>query len=65
LNVPKDELNIEIIEPGSAGIFGLVGGRKARIKVTVENKTPEPAPVAPVIEGDVVAIARDSLKTIL
>jgi spoIIIJ-associated protein len=62
LNVPKDELNIEIIEPGSAGIFGLVGGRKARIKVTVEKKAPE-AP--PAIEGDVVAAARESLKTIL
>jgi spoIIIJ-associated protein len=65
LNVPKDELNIEIIEPGSAGIFGLVGGRKARIRVTVEKKAPEPAPVAPFIEGNVVAIARESLKTIL
>jgi spoIIIJ-associated protein len=62
LNVPKDELNIEIIEPGSAGIFGLVGGRKARIKVTVEKKAPE---AAPAIEGDVVAAARESLKTIL
>jgi spoIIIJ-associated protein len=62
LNVPKDELNIEIIEPGSAGIFGLVGGRKARIKVTVEKKAPE-AP--PAIEGEVVAAARESLKTIL
>jgi spoIIIJ-associated protein len=62
LNVPKDELNIEIVEPGSAGIFGLVGGRKARIRVTVETKVPE---AEPVIEGDVVAAARDSLKTIL
>jgi spoIIIJ-associated protein len=65
LNVPKEELNIEIIEPGSAGIFGLVGGRKARIRVTVETKAPEPAPVTPAIAGDVMAMARDSLKTIL
>ena len=62
LNVPKDELNIEIIEPGSAGIFGLVGGRKARIRVTVETKAPE---AAPAIEGDVLAAAKESLKTIL
>jgi spoIIIJ-associated protein len=63
LNIPKDELNIEIIEPGSTGIFGLVGGRKARIRVTVETKKPPEA--APVIEDDVMAIAGDSLKTIL
>jgi spoIIIJ-associated protein len=38
LNLPMEELNIDVIEPGSAGIFGLVGGRKAKIKVTL--KTP-------------------------
>ena len=70
LNVPKDELNIEILEPGSSGIFGLVGGRKARIRVTVEKKAPEAPPVAepeapPFAPGDAVAVARDSLKTIL
>jgi spoIIIJ-associated protein len=69
LNVPKEELNIEIIEPGSAGIFGLVGGRKARVRVTVEIKAPEAAPAiqedARAIQEDVMALARDSLKTIL
>lgn len=36
LNLPVEELNIDVIEPGSAGIFGLVGSRKARIKVTLK-----------------------------
>ncbi|MFC1823340.1 RNA-binding cell elongation regulator Jag/EloR [Thermodesulfobacteriota bacterium] len=36
LDLPLDELGIEIIEPGSAGIFGLVGTKKAKIKVTVK-----------------------------
>lgn len=36
LNIPAEELDIEIIEPGSAGIFGLVGSKKARVKVIVE-----------------------------
>jgi spoIIIJ-associated protein len=40
LNVPVEDLNVDIIEPGSAGIFGLVGGRKARIRVTLKE-TPE------------------------
>jgi len=33
LNVSSDDLDIEVIEPGSAGIFGLVGTRKAKIRV--------------------------------
>ena len=37
LNLPVEELSIDVIEPGSAGIFGLVGGRKAKIKVTVNT----------------------------
>ncbi len=43
LNLPVEELDIDIIEPGSAGIFGLVGGRKAKIKVsfTELSKTEE------------------------
>jgi len=34
LELPVEDLNIDIIEPGSAGIFGLVGMKKAKIKVT-------------------------------
>ena len=41
LDLPIEELNIDVIEPGSSGIFGLVGGKKARIKVSVKT-TPEP-----------------------
>jgi len=37
LNLPVEELSIDVIEPGSAGIFGLVGGRKAKIKVTLRT----------------------------
>ncbi|MCG6878708.1 MAG: Jag N-terminal domain-containing protein [Deltaproteobacteria bacterium] len=42
LNLKKDQMDIVILEPGSAGIFGLVGGRKAKIKVTIKPKQPEP-----------------------
>ncbi len=37
LDLPVEELRIDIIEPGSAGIFGLVGSKKAKIKVTVKK----------------------------
>ena len=38
LNLPVEELQIDIIEPGSAGIFGLVGSKMAKIKVTVKEE---------------------------
>ena len=41
LDIPKEELEYEILEPGSAGIFGLVGGRKARVKVTLNGEEPD------------------------
>ena len=37
LALQPEELNFDILEPGSAGIFGLVGGKKAKIKVTLEK----------------------------
>ena len=60
LNLSKDELDVEIIEPGSAGIFGLVGGRKAKVKVT----TPMAEPIA-VEEENGVDIAKETLENIL
>lgn len=41
LDLSRDQMDIVILEPGSAGIFGLVGGRKAKIKVTVTREEPE------------------------
>ncbi len=38
LNLPIEELRVDIIEPGSAGIFGLVGSKKAKIKVSVKTE---------------------------
>ncbi len=42
LKLARDGMEIEILEPGSGGIFGLVGGRKAKIKVIVPAKEVEP-----------------------
>ncbi len=38
LNIQKELMEIEVIEPGSAGIFGLVGSKKAKIKILVPDK---------------------------
>lgn len=35
LNIPKEELKHDVISYGSTGIFGLVGTKKAKIRVTV------------------------------
>lgn len=39
LNIPREKLKHDVISYGSTGIFGLVGTKKARIRVTV----PEPS----------------------
>jgi spoIIIJ-associated protein len=41
LNIPVEELDVHIIEPGSAGIFGLVGSRKTRVRVNVSKEEEE------------------------
>jgi spoIIIJ-associated protein len=60
LGVSRDEIHVEIVEPGSAGIFGLVGGRKARIRATIpEKKEEEPT------DDEGLTIAKETLESIL
>jgi len=40
LNITPDEISYEVITRGSSGIFGLAGAKKARIRVTVPEKSP-------------------------
>ncbi len=40
LNISKEQLKHDVISYGSTGIFGLVGAKKARIRV----RAPEPPP---------------------
>lgn len=58
LDLQPEELNVDILEPGSAGIFGLVGGKKAKIKVTLEK--PEETN-----NENGVQLAREALEKIL
>lgn len=41
LHLAKDELKFQIITTGSSGIFGIIASKKAKIKVTVEEKVSE------------------------
>ena len=62
LNLPKEKLDIKIIAQGSTGIFGLVGGRKAKIKITIHEEVEPPQNE---IEENGVAIAKETLDNIL
>ena len=56
LNVNREEMEIEIIEPGSPGIFGLVGGRKAKIKVSTIKEKPAPVEEEKSISNEYIAL---------
>jgi spoIIIJ-associated protein len=58
LKLPQEELNFDIIEPGSAGIFGLVGGKRAKIRVVLEGPEEE-------IDENGLRFARETLERIL
>ena len=60
LKLSRDQINIEIIEPGSAGIFGLVGTRKAKIRVSPAIEYSDGTE-----EGKGLEIAKEALEQIL
>jgi len=40
LQVSRDQVSVEILEEGSRGLFGFVGSKPAKIRVSVNQKTP-------------------------
>ena len=64
LELTKDQMDIVILEPGSAGIFGLVGSRKAKIKVTVKQKEPQPVEAETVEEAEAVAAVPEDVPPV-
>jgi spoIIIJ-associated protein len=62
LHLTEAEMEIQVLEPGSAGIFGLVGGRKAKIKVTISDESPLTLAQE---EEEGVAMAKKTLEDIL
>ncbi|UCG64617.1 MAG: protein jag [Deltaproteobacteria bacterium] len=51
-HLTEEELDIEVLESSSTGIFGLVGNRKAKIRVTVK-------------EDSTIAVAQETLRKIV
>lgn len=58
LSVPRDDMSIEVIEPGSPGIFGLVGGRKAKVRISIAREEPSR-------DDEALDIARRTLEDML
>lgn len=46
LGVSRDEIEYEVLEEASKGLFGFLGGKPARVRVTLKKPVPAPAPVA-------------------
>ncbi len=44
LGQPRDRVEIQVITPGSTGIFGLVGARKAKVRARLKGGAPQAAP---------------------
>jgi spoIIIJ-associated protein len=66
LDIPEEELNIDILEPGSGGIFGLVGSRKAKIKVVIEGEEQGVMEEQEATDRDEgIRLAKDALENIL
>jgi len=70
LGLSEDKLDFEVISYGSTGIFGLVGVKKARIKVTVPEPKKaqveqQPQPRAEEKEEDVAEMAKEVLEKII
>ena len=63
LAIPEEDLSIDIIEPGSGGIFGLVGSKRAKIKVVIEAD--EQDEYTEDEKGDGIQLAKDALENIL
>ncbi|MBW1771629.1 MAG: Jag N-terminal domain-containing protein [Deltaproteobacteria bacterium] len=63
LAIPEEDLSIDIIEPGSGGIFGLVGGKKAKIKVVIEADEEDEYTEDETDDG--IQLAKDALENIL
>jgi len=59
LNVPREKLDIEVIEPGSAGFFGIVGGKKSKIRVRIKEEESQ------LLLQNGVFIAKEALRNIL
>lgn len=69
LNIPARKLKHDVISHGSTGIFGIVGAKKAKIRVSVPEtelpQVPEASPSPPPTEdNEAVALVEEAFETL-
>jgi spoIIIJ-associated protein len=64
LNIPVEELDVHIIEPGSAGIFGLVGSKKTKVRVNVTREDEAEEPCMIIDDSDNGPVCEESDNTV-
>ena len=70
LNLPEEELEVEILDEGSKGFLGL-GGRQVRVRLTVRTAAVQPEEPTPLEEisdaddGDAVRITHETIEELL
>ncbi len=72
LGLTRDEVEVEVLDEGSRGLFGL-GARQARVRLTVRTTaeptaTPRPAPAPPAEvseEDETLRVARETVEELL
>lgn len=70
LNIPEEALEVEILDEGSKGFFGL-GSRQVRVRLTVRTTTIQPEEPTPVErmpdadDGDAVRITHETVEELL
>ena len=63
LNLPEDQLNIEILSDGSTGLFGFMGMKKAKIRASLKER--EDKELKDTNEKDKLALSKRILEEIL
>jgi spoIIIJ-associated protein len=55
LNVSREKVEIEVLSSGSTGIFGIVGTKKAKIRVTTKEESSDLAAAAEKVTKDIIS----------
>lgn len=65
LNLTQDQVNVEIVDEPKKALLGLIGGRKAKVRITPKSETEVAAPVAEAVAPAVAPVAPAEPEVVL